>query len=288
MPVSSYVEVKRTWKSGDTIEITLPKTLRLEPTPDMATRAAIMWGPLVMAGDFGFTRPDGADVGSGPSPDVPVFVAADKPLTEWLKPVAGTPGQFRSDGVGRGTDLNFRPFYQLHQHTYGIYFDIFTPAQWATGGGLYTAEQVRERNLATSTVGFAQPGQMQPERDFNYQGSGDSSIQRAEDRPGRQSGGWFSFDLPVEPAHPMVLMVTYYSGQQPAAGASFEVQVDGRKVGDQKVENAATPAFLDVRYALPDDLVKGKQKVTVRFQAASGSRTATVFGIRMMRADAPQ
>ncbi|NIO12005.1 MAG: hypothetical protein GTO40_29865, partial [Deltaproteobacteria bacterium] len=29
----TYVELKRIWKTGDTVELTLPKTLRLEPVP---------------------------------------------------------------------------------------------------------------------------------------------------------------------------------------------------------------------------------------------------------------
>ncbi|MEP6730205.1 MAG: hypothetical protein ABJE10_06195 [bacterium] len=31
---STYVDLKRTWKSGDMIELTLPKSVRLEPPPD--------------------------------------------------------------------------------------------------------------------------------------------------------------------------------------------------------------------------------------------------------------
>ena len=34
------------------------------------------------------------------------------------------------------------------------------------------------------------------------------------------------------------------------------------------------------------ELVKDKQKVTVRFQATGGNEIAAVFGIRMIRADA--
>src|SRR6185369_2923352 len=52
-PESSYVEIKRTWKTGDTVELALPKTVHLEATPDNKQVAAIMWGPLVLAGDLG-------------------------------------------------------------------------------------------------------------------------------------------------------------------------------------------------------------------------------------------
>ncbi|HWG33242.1 MAG TPA: glycoside hydrolase family 127 protein, partial [Gemmatimonadaceae bacterium] len=61
VPVGSYVEVNRTWHSGDVVEVTLPKTLRLEPTPDMPQRVAIMWGPFVLAGDLGPEPPHRED-----------------------------------------------------------------------------------------------------------------------------------------------------------------------------------------------------------------------------------
>ena len=36
-------------------------------------------------------------------------------------------------------------------------------------------------------------------------------------------------------------------------------------------------------YALPASLIQGKQRVTVRFQAAPGREVAPVFGIRSLR-----
>jgi DUF1680 family protein len=63
----AYVEIKRTWKTGDTIELVLPKTLRLDGLPDNKNRAALMWGPLVLAGDLGPERR------GGPSEPIPSF-----------------------------------------------------------------------------------------------------------------------------------------------------------------------------------------------------------------------
>jgi len=127
----SYVELKRTWKSGDTIELILPKTLRLEPLPDNQRRVAILWGPLVLAGDLGPETERGRERGArAKPPKVPVFVAAERPVAEWLKPVSEKSGQFRTDGVGRERDVDFVPFYRLHRRTYGVYWDLYTPAEW--------------------------------------------------------------------------------------------------------------------------------------------------------------
>src|SRR5262249_25932926 len=125
----SYIELKRKWKSGDTVAVTLTKTLRLEPTPDNARVAAILWGPLVLAGDLGPER-ERRGGRAGQAVNIPALVAAERPLTDWLKPVSGKPGNFHSDGVGREQDVELMPFYRLHRHLYSVYWDLFTPAEW--------------------------------------------------------------------------------------------------------------------------------------------------------------
>ncbi len=124
------------------------------------------------------------------------------------------------------------------------------------------------------------------ERQFNYQGGQDATTQRIMGRPGRRGGSWFSYDLPVDPAHPMTLIATYYSGDRRGTPADFEIQVDGRRVAGQEVRLHDTPRFFDAEYPIPPELIRGKEKVTVRFQAKDGSQIATVFGLRMIRGDA--
>ena len=102
-----------------------------------------MWGPLVLAGDLGPEPPRGAGRGLNADGSAlaeerrlcyrPVLVSAERPVTEWVKPVAGSPGKFRSEGVGRdlsaapmlapstaelGRDVEFMPFYRLHRRMY--------------------------------------------------------------------------------------------------------------------------------------------------------------------------
>lgn len=274
----SYVELKRTWQPGDRVVITLPKTLRLEPLPDNPWRAALMWGPLVLAGDIG---PEN-DFQAWKPGAVPVLVGADRPVADWLKPVADKPGCFRSEGVGRDRDVTFTPFYRLHRRTYAVYWDLFTPAEWTAKAAEYAAEQERQRKLAAATVGFAQPGEMQPERDFNQQGE-DTSDDRVQGRPCRRGKKWFSFDLPVDPARPMALVVTYFSDEW--RKRTFDIQIDGQRIASQAIEKGGPSRFFDVRYALPSDSVKDKKKVTVRFEATGGNEIAGVFGLRTVYAE---
>jgi len=83
----------------------------------------------------------------------------------------------------------------------------------------------------------------------------------------------------------MAVIATYYTADRRTLPAQFEILVDGQKVGDEKIERSDPGRFYDVTYPVPAELVKGKTKVTVRFQAAEKNQIAAVFGVRMVRAD---
>ncbi|MBN1804219.1 MAG: glycoside hydrolase family 127 protein [Sedimentisphaerales bacterium] len=282
----SYVGLKRVWKSGDTVSLELPKTLHLEPLADNPRRVAIMWGPLVLAGDLGPEQQRGRGrTNRYGRPRAPVFVSAERPVEEWLRPVPDEKGHFRTEGVGREKDVDLVPFYRLHRRTYALYWDLFTPSEWEVKAAEYAAESERQRKLELATVAYAQPGEMQPERDFNYQGADDARVTRVEGRPGRWARSWFSFDLPVEPSSPMALVVTYYSEEWRRDPASFEVLVDGERIAEQEITMSSPARFFDIEYPIGAKLVKDKKKVNVRFQAIEGNSVAGVFGIRMIRAN---
>ncbi|MFO7732225.1 MAG: glycoside hydrolase family 127 protein, partial [Candidatus Aminicenantes bacterium] len=290
-----YVRVRRTWKTGDTIELTLPKTLRLEPLPDNPERAAILWGPLVLAGDLG-PMPErrrrgesgAAAAPAAPRPTTPVLVTPETEAASWLKPAEGDPLTFRTEGVGRDRDVELVPFYRLHRRTYTVYWDILTPEKWeGRAADLRAAEDAR-RKLEAATVAFAQPGQMQTERDFNMQ-SGDSSPAQLRGRYGRRAVDWFSFDVSVDPSTPLELIVTY--NREERAERAFAVMVDGLKLGEQRISRRSPQEkeeFFDVVYPIPAEAVAGKRKVTVRFEGLEGRETGAVYGLRVVRADKPK
>jgi len=142
LPPSTYVEIRRTWKTGDTIELVIPKSLRLEPTPDDPSVAAILWGPLVLGEDMGpAVRRAPAASGGRAAPVVdknPVLVVSSRTVSDWLKPIDGRPGEFRTDGVGRiaaspatPVELKFVPLYRLHDRTYSVYMNVLSPDAWS-------------------------------------------------------------------------------------------------------------------------------------------------------------
>jgi hypothetical protein len=98
---------------------------------------------------------------------------------------------------------------------------------------------------------------MQAERDANMQGE-DTEPLRLQGRSGRRGAKWFSFDLPVDPAHPMALVVTYNHDEWQER--KFDVLVDGTRVGQQTIERRGPMRFFDVEYAVPDEVLNGKQR----------------------------
>ena len=80
---------------------------------------------------------------------------------------------------------------------------------------------------------------MQPERNFNQQGE-ETYPERVMGRAGRNGRKWFSFDMPVDPAHPLVLLVTYHGGERRRA-PRFDILVDGRKIGTQEIAASRQP-----------------------------------------------
>ncbi|MCX6571259.1 MAG: glycoside hydrolase family 127 protein [Candidatus Aminicenantes bacterium] len=135
---SSYLTIARTWKNGDRIEVDLPMKLRLERLPDRPDVAAILYGPIVLAGALGGAEGLSEDkvYGKyGPEGDpvaVPKFDVKDNvPLEAWIKPVAGKPLTFRTEGAGKPNDVTLVPFYKLFGERYAIYWQLAEPPRRA-------------------------------------------------------------------------------------------------------------------------------------------------------------
>jgi DUF1680 family protein len=122
----TFVGITRDWSDGDTITLSLPHTLRTEPLPDNPNRVALMWGPLVLAGDFGPELRNRSDRAAAQQADFPAFAYADRPLNEWLKLVDGQPGTFQAT-LADGRQMTLSPFYTLHRRRYCLYWNLIQP-----------------------------------------------------------------------------------------------------------------------------------------------------------------
>jgi uncharacterized protein len=279
----TYIDIKRTWKSGDTVSLVLPKAIHAEATPDNPNRIALLWGPLVLAGDLG---PE-AQRRSSWTQAVPSLVS-DKRIVDLIE--SDKPGNFGASGrllEGGAQQVSLVPFYRLHRRTYAIYWDIYNTNAWSRRIAEFVAEQDKQKRLEAATVAYLQPGDPQKEKGFNQQGE-ETATDRFLGRTARRGKKWFSFDLPIDATHPVGVITTYHSEER--SKRVFEILVDGQRVGEQTIERSppgsAAGKFFDVEIKLPADLIKDKKKVTIRFQAVGPNEVAGVYGIRTIREDA--
>jgi uncharacterized protein len=142
---SSYAKIDRTWKNGDRVDVKLPMRLHLRTIPDDPTLAAIMYGPLVLAGELGTENLDSKRIysddkflhGGFPAIAVPELAGDRNLLDKWIQPVSAPVSQtvsqkdvalrFRTVGAGRAEDVTLSPFYRLFNQRYCVYWR-FRPA----------------------------------------------------------------------------------------------------------------------------------------------------------------
>jgi DUF1680 family protein len=286
----SYVTLERQWKKGDVVQVRLPMSLRQEAMPDDAKTVALLYGPLVLAGDLG-REGLSESVRYGPSAppmrrvtpiEVPALVVADpQKLLASVRPIPGTPVAFRTEGVGRPRDLALVPFYKASDQRYTVYWSVYTPAEWDAHRADLAASEQRRQAIAGATLDLVNVDDPESERDHGYRGEGTSEW-NFEGRKVREARpGWFSYDLKVRPDEPMTLVFTYKGVE--GRPRTFDVLVDGEKVATKTVEYHPTE-LLDAEYRIPESLTRGKERVTVKFQSHADEATASISEVRVVPA----
>jgi DUF1680 family protein len=273
----SFVAVERTWKTGDKLEVKIPFSLRLESMPDDSNRVAIMYGPLVLAGDLGPVN----DSTTRDAMYVPVLMTENRNPSTWMKPVEGKPNTFKTVNTGRPRDIVMKPFYTTYDRRYSVYWDLFNEAGWNAKQADYQAEIELMKKIKAAEIDFVQPGEMQPERDHNFRGE-KTSAGTFKERHNRESrGGWFSYDLKISADAPVALVVEYWGGFP--GSKTFDILANGKLIATENISNKKDGQFLTVKYDIPEEISRGRFKINVKFQAHQGNMAGPVFGIRTIR-----
>ena len=274
MGADGYMVVERNWRDKDVVEVRFPESFYTESIPDNASRVAVFYGPVLLAGELGATEPD-------PVKGIPVLVAASGDPNQWVKRNGMV---FRTSSVGQPGDVEMVPFYETKNEYYSVYWDLFTPATWATEQVRYAAERRKEQELEERTIDRLRLGEMQPERDHSFMGDNLQSGE-AHGRKWRaaENGGGFSFVMKVDSLMGNSLSCSYWGDDH--RGRVFDIQVDGQTIATQNLGSFKQSKFYEISYVVPQELVKGKQTVTVKL-VAHGPHTSVgpVSGtIRMIR-----
>ncbi|HWB90660.1 MAG TPA: beta-L-arabinofuranosidase domain-containing protein [Puia sp.] len=272
-----YLVIRRVWKNGDRVDVHFPEHFYTVAIPDNAARIALFYGPVLLAGELGEREPD-------PVKGIPVLVSSTQDPNRWIRRTDPNRLVFQTSGVGQPGDVTLIPFNRTEHEYYSVYWDYFTPGAWVVQQKRYAAERKREQELEDRTIDQVRLGEMQPERDHGFTGEG---LLTGEDHGKKwrstAEGGYFSFVMKVDSAAGNSLFCDYWGGDH--RGRHFDIQVDGQTIDTQNLSAFKQSKFYEISYPIPQELVRGKHTVTVRFGAHNPhSGVGPVSGtIRMVR-----
>ena len=273
-PAEGYVRLHRSWKTGDVIRLVLPRMLRIESTPDDPGTVAMLFGPLVLAGDLGpaTERWDGF---------APVLVGDDLArggdLARSIVPAA-EPAVFRTQGLVHPTDLTLRPFTFQHDNNTAVYFRCFTESQWQQEQIKFKAEQARLRELDARSVDVVRLGDADAERDHSLESKISYPVVY-RGRAGRdaRSGGFFECTMKGRPGG-LILQATYWGEER---DRRFTILVDGVALASEHLNGSGPSDFFERDYAIPEALSHGKLTLRIRFEPEKGFSAGPAFGLRL-------
>ncbi len=247
-----YLVVKRQWKAGDQVKLTLDMPLRAEPIKDDADLLALLRGPMVMA----------ADVGPADEPfqgDAPVLIGA---TTE--------------EAINK-TSLPLRPFYSQYDRRSAVYFPRLTEQQWQVEQAKRAAEKKRIDDLDARSIDIVILGEKASETDHQLQeGTSETVLYRG--RTGRWARSQTPFEFRVRnTSQPLTLQATYWGKQR---GSQFKIYADDVLIGSETLDGTGPIAFVERSYALPRS---EKDSLIIRFEPGVNGGAGPVFGCRVLK-----
>ncbi|WP_343746583.1 beta-L-arabinofuranosidase domain-containing protein [Chitinophaga sp.] len=271
-----YISLQRKWNDGDQVTLSLPMGIYSEAMPDNPGRIALLYGPVVLAGVLGDKEPD-------PVTGIPVLVTPERNPAKWVIRDPQQPLVFHTRQAGQPNELQLVPFSTVQQEHYSVYWDIFTPQEWAVQQERYAAEKRRQQQIEASTVDILRLGEMQPERDHHLTADKSST---GEDH-GRKwriadDGGALTFTMKVDSSMENSLLCNYWGMDN--RYRTFDIFIDDVKIATEDLNQYKASKFYEIIYPLPVAVTRGKQTVTVKLQARPNNSAGPVYGpVRMIR-----
>lgn len=128
----SYIALNRLWRNGDRIEAAYPMRVHLETTPDNPQKGALLYGPLVLAGERGTEGMQAPAPFSNPEL-YNDYYTYDYHIPAGLKTTMAIDRKDPARVLQRvGKELKFtteqgdvlRPLYDMHHQRYVVYWDL--------------------------------------------------------------------------------------------------------------------------------------------------------------------
>jgi DUF1680 family protein len=295
---SSYVSAGKSWKSGDVIEVLFPMYTHVEDLPNVSDYVALLHGPIVLSaktgtdGLTGLVADDGrwSHIASGALQSLdqaPMLASEKKDIPSKVEPVKGEPMHFKAPYLfanKKDANLLLEPFYEVHDARYMMYWMVLTDPSILER---LQKEQEEALELDNKTVDKVAPGEQQPEADHQMKcensnsGTHQGEFYRDAGQCSGGSGGSISYLLETNSEDSLTLMVRYWGNE--SCTRTFDIMIDNEKlVTENIVDKWKKDEFVNVKYPIPDSMVKGKKEFRLTFKAESGM-VGGIFGVRLLR-----
>lgn len=294
----SFLSIRRTWRDETTVEMQMPMCLWLCPMPDDPDLAAVMYGPLVLAGELGkvdvprdlvYATGNWFEFPADRIVEAPVMVVTQRDPRAWIRPVEDRPLAFRTSGAGRPSDVILVPYHRLFDQHYAVYWLLTDEAGWkriqserSAREAAKAREAARQAARAARTIDAVEIGVAESEQAHRLKGENTRDGKHAQRRWQDAERGWFEYELGVLPEVPVTLHCTYWGSD---SGRVFDILVNGTRVATQELAQNQPGEFFDIEYAMPVALTQGRKSVVVRFVAHPGSTAGGLFACATLKAD---
>ena len=199
----------------------------------------------------------------------------------------GKPLHYSAEGLFNKPEfdsLELEPFFSLHDSRYAIYFLSLTSDGYGQMLKKIADDEKEALERDRRTVDRVTPGEQQPEIDHRMKA--ENSIQGYQDNnPFRtiRRDGSFSYELATDGITDLRLSLAFW-GNENAEGRGFEILVDGKTLAvENELPQTKENALVYKLYSIPEDLVRGKEYITVTFKGIEGRMAARIFDVRLLK-----
>lgn len=272
---SGYMEIERSWKEGDVLQITIPMSISIY-TQRAENRIVYKYGPIVLGSERGSVSGVAGvkeynsrerDLDSV-AVDVPYIITDGKNPADIIEPVNISELTFKISAANSsdGQDIILKPFFDIHHQFYNVYWDLDKESD------------TYEKALNKITVDRTEPDGQQDElaHDMACESSHNGSFASGtktyfwRDAFGTDSA-YFSYSLGVDNTKDNYLYVRYwgddtaFESDGKTYNRQFDIFIDDIKLSSQRLNADKPGTFFDVFYQIPADLLNGKERVIVKF-----------------------
>ena len=294
---NGFVCMKRKWKKGDQVKISMPMHAYIKPMINVPQYVAIMYGPILLGmktgtEDMRSLIADDSRFGQYAGgkklalDEAPILLPKHlDDIAKNLKPVPGKPLHFKlATHMENTIDGELQPFFEIHDSRYMMYWLALGENDYKAYMQKLADEEKARQALEARTVDKVNPGEQQQETDHRME-TDDSNKGNTEGIFFRDAkdGHYFSYLMQTKGETNLSLQLKFW-GQDEWRTSEFDIYVNDKLLCS--VNNShrwRTTQFKTVDYAIPSEFVKGKKEIRVKFVAHKGKQVGQIYGVRLVK-----